>query len=103
MGTDRARRVVLGAVPAAPFARAPAPTHSAPAGLRGPLRWCRTSPRAASWVYRYYPPLVPTRYTPPWYPPVYPPGTPTRSAHTTRRRHARNSCFWTVVGEPRGV
>ena len=71
-------------------------------GLRGPLRWCRTS--LSGWVG--------TRYSPPSTHPYYPPGytppvprtrcTPHREQAVRRPCSSSNSSFGTVAGEPRG-
>ena len=81
-------------------AQSPVPPTPAPCrGFRGPLR-CTGDFPAGTWRLGSTPPVYP-----PWYPPALytHPGTHLHRTIPPRRRHARNSRFKDVVGEPRGV
>ena len=74
----------------------PSTTHSRPCRPSGArFAVLGTSPRAACWVYRYYPPLYPPS-------PHTPPVLPTCRHYRPRPARCTNSCFGTLVGEPRG-
>ena len=76
-------------------AQPPYPPTPAHAGLPGPASlvgfW---APRAAGWVL----PGIATRYTHPYTHPV-----PPMPVHPADGCTMRNSHFWTLVGEPRGI
>ena len=79
--TDRARRVVLGAVPAAEHEVIPGtqtPPLQPPAGASGPapLGLGLSSSKAGRWVG--------TRYSPSLYPPGIPSQVPTKGLHRAR-------------------
>ena len=95
----------------AQYVRCTQTTHSGPhGGLRGPLRCLGLlleqlgTLRLGRYWTRYYPPGVPTRYTPPWYPPD------SHDMHTAADRDqygTTETCtydrFDIVLGEPRGA
>ena len=101
-GTDRARRVVPGAVPPPVRPSSQYPPLRPLQGLRARFAGTGTSPRAAwlgTGIAPYYPPGIPTPYTHPWYPPG--PHHP-RPAVPTAGPDVPYSSSRVVVGEPRG-